>query len=99
LSGPESEDQEQPAPRSRIGPALILLSAPLLFLSGIPGVHGGGFGTGAALFMSLLCVPVGVLTMIWGLSTRPRSSGWWFTRGYLLACGVAIALAWYDLAT
>jgi hypothetical protein len=93
------EEQADPAPHSRIGPTLILLSAPLLYIGGILGAHGGGFGTGAALFMSLLCLPVGLLTMIWGLSTRPRSFGWWFTRGYLLACAVTLALAWYDLAS
>jgi len=93
------EEQADHASRSRIGPTLILLSAPLLYISGILGAHGGGFGTAAALFTSLLSVGTGLMTMIWGLSTRPRSFGWWFTRGYLLACAVTITLAWYDLAT
>lgn len=85
--------------RSRIGPLLILAFAPALFFSGIPGVHGGGFGTAAAVFMSLLSVPVGIGTMIWGLSTRRGSAGWWFLRLYLAACVLAVALASYDLST
>jgi hypothetical protein len=84
---------------SRTGPALILLFVPFLLLAGIMGVHGGGRGTAVALVMSLISVPVGALTMIWGLSTHRRSFGWWFVRVYLLACSVALALAVYDLTT
>jgi len=54
------------AARNRVGPIVILLFVPVLFFSGIPGVHGGGFGTRAALVMSLLSAPVGLLTVIWG---------------------------------
>ena len=87
------------AARNRVGPIVILLFVPVLFFSGIPGVHGGGFGTRAALVMSLLSAPVGLLTVIWGLPNRRHSFGWWFSRLYLSACGLALLFAWYDLST
>jgi hypothetical protein len=98
---PELQDQVSDGEPSRIrtGPALILLFAPILFFTGILGVHGGGFGTAAAIMMSLVSAPVGLVALIFGLPDRRYSWGWWFTRLYLSACGAAMLLACYDLRT